>query len=178
MGVVSNTVNVGGNGSDWDMFGPQNITINSGESVTWINPMTVPEPHTVTFLKDPNMIPPLVAPFSIPNNTKLITAIPSPNVEPTVMADPSNPNNTLVIVDNFRASGPVAIDNAGTNVTHLPINANYTFAGEEEFVNSGFIWPEGQSPPGSHQSPPSHSHLKKRALMAIFVQSTLGCREQ
>ena len=148
-GALSNTVNAGGNGSDWDKFGPQNITINAGESVTWINPMPVPEPHTVTFLKDPTMMPPLVAPFSVPNSTKLTPAIPSPNVEPTVMPDPSIPNNKLVIVDNERASGPVAIDSAGTNVTHLPINANHTFAGDEKFVNSGWIWPKGQSPPGA-----------------------------
>jgi plastocyanin len=111
--------------------------------------MSVPEPHTITFLKDANLLPPLVAPFSIPNNTKLSSAVPAPNVEPTVMPDPSNPNYKLVIVDNARASSPVSIDGTGTNVTHLPINANYTFRGDESFVNSGWIWPEGQSPQGA-----------------------------
>lgn len=157
-GTISNTVNAGGNKSDWDKFGPQNITINTGESVTWMNPMQVPEPHTVTFIKDPAMMPPLFAPFSVPNNTKFTPAIPSPNVEPTVMPDPSNPNNKLVIVDNARASGPVAIDYTGTNVTHLPINANHTFTGDEKFVNSGWIWPKGQSPPGA---PPISSFTLK-----------------
>jgi plastocyanin len=61
-------------------------------------------------------------------------------------------------VDNARASGPVTIDSAGTNVTHLPINANHTFAGDESFVNSGWIWPEGQSPPGA---PPISSFTLK-----------------
>ena len=69
--AVSTTVNAGGNGSGWDKYSPQNITINAGERVRWVNPMPVPEPHTVTFFKDPNMLPPLVAPFSIPNNTEL-----------------------------------------------------------------------------------------------------------
>jgi hypothetical protein len=32
--TVPATVSAGGNGSDWDKFGPQNITINAGESVT------------------------------------------------------------------------------------------------------------------------------------------------
>ncbi len=137
---------------------PQNITIDAGESVTWVNPMLVPEPHTVTFLKDPNMLPPLFAPFSIPNNTELTRATPSPNIEPTVMPDPSNPNIKLVIVDNARASGPVAIDNTGTNVIDLPINANYTFAGDESFVNSGWIWSEGQLSPGA---PPISSFTLK-----------------
>jgi plastocyanin len=148
-GGISNTVNAGGNGSDWDNFNPQNITITAGESVTWINPMSVPEPHTVTFLKDPNLLPPLVAPFNIPNNTKLTSAIPSPNVEPTVLPDQSNPSNKLVVVDNARASSPVAIDQAGSNVTHLHINANYTLTGYESFINSGWIWPKGQSPAGA-----------------------------
>ncbi len=147
--TISTTVNAGGNGSSWDKFSPQNITINAGESVRWINPMPVPEPHTVTFLKDSNLMPPLLAPFSIPNNTELTSAIPAPNVEPMVMPDPSNPNNKLIIVDNARASSPVVIDHTGTNVTHLPLNANYTFRGDESFVNSGWIWPEGLFPPGA-----------------------------
>ncbi len=111
--------------------------------------MSVPEPHTVTFLKDKNMFPPLVAPFSIPNNTELSSAMPASNVEPTVMPNPSNQNSKLVIVDNARASIPTAIDGTGANVTHLSPNANYTFTGDESYVNSGFIWPEGQSPPGA-----------------------------
>jgi plastocyanin len=156
--AFSAIVNAGGNGSEWDKYSPRNITINAGKSVTWVNPMPVPEPHTVTFLKDVNMLPPLVAPFSIPNNTKLTPAIPSPNVEPAVMPDPSNPNNKLVIVDNARATSPVSIDGTGTNVTHLPLNANYTFRGDEIFVNSGWIWPEGQSPPGA---PPISSFTLK-----------------
>src|SRR5918993_1017654 len=54
--AVSTTVNAGGNGSGWDKYSPKNITINAGESVKWVNPMPVSEPHTVTFFKDPNML--------------------------------------------------------------------------------------------------------------------------
>lgn len=147
--AISSTVGAGGNGTDWDKFTPQNVTINIGESVTWTNPMQVAEPHTVTFVKDNEMIPPLVAPFSVPNNTELISAIPAPNVEPTIIPDNSNPNNKLVIVDNHRASAPVAVDSTKTNVTHLPLNSNYTFTGDESYVNSGWMWPMGQVPPGA-----------------------------
>ena len=147
--AISSTVGAGGNGTDWDKFTPQNVTINTGESVTWTNPMQVAEPHTVTFVKDKEMIPPLVAPFSVPNNTELISAIPAPNVEPTIIPDNSNPNNKLVIVDNHRASAPVAIDSTKLNVTHLPLNSNYTFTGDESYVNSGWMWPMGQVPPGA-----------------------------
>jgi plastocyanin len=32
---------------------------------------------------------------------------------------------------------------------YLEINHNYTMKGTEKFVNSGWIWPEGLSPPGA-----------------------------
>jgi plastocyanin len=146
--AVSSTVGAGGNGTDWDKFTPQNVTINTGESVTWTNPMHVAEPHTVSFVKDKDMIPPLFAPFSVPNNTEFTSAAPAPNVEPSIIPDNSNPNNKLVIVDNLRSSAPVAVDSSRTNVTHLPPNSNYTFAGDESYVNSGWMWPMGQVPPG------------------------------
>lgn len=136
-----------GRGSSWDKFIPQNLTINAGENVTWINPMQVGEPHTVTFIKDKEMFSPLVAPFSVPNNTEFIPAIPSPNVEPTIIPDNSNPNNKMVIVDNSRSSAPVAIDSTRTNVTYLQPNSNYSFAGDESYVNSGWMFPIGQVPP-------------------------------
>lgn len=148
-GAVSSTASAGGNGTDWDKYTPQNITVNVGESVTWTNPMQVAEPHTVTFVNDKEMIPPLFAPFSIPNNTELTPAIPVPNIEPSIIPDNSNPSNKVVIVDNLRSSAPVAIDGTKTNVTHLPPNSNYTFTGEESYVNSGWMWPMGQSPPGA-----------------------------
>ena len=148
-GAVSNTINAGGNNSNWDKFTPQYTSINAGETVKWINPMPVAEPHTVTFIKDTEMFPPLFAVFSILNNTKLTPAMPSPNIAPTIMPDQSNPNNTLVVVDNARASAPVVIDDTRTNITYMQPNANYTFTGNESYVNSGWMWPEGQAPPGA-----------------------------
>jgi plastocyanin len=140
----------GGNGTaPWTIYVPQTINIKTGDSVTWDNPTLVGEPHTVTFIKDNDMIPPLVAPFSIPNNTELSAAIPAPNVEATIMPDSSNPNNKLVLADNSRSSAPVTIDGTKTNVTYLQPGANYTFIGDESYINSGWIWPEGQVPPGA-----------------------------
>jgi len=57
-------VSVGGNGSLWDSFTPQNVEIKAGESVAWHYPMIVSEPHTVTFMKDQNYFPPPAPPFS------------------------------------------------------------------------------------------------------------------
>jgi plastocyanin len=140
----------GGNGTaPLTIYVPQTINIKTGESVTWNNPTIVGEPHTVSFIKDNDMIPPLVAPFSTPNNTELSAAISAPNVEATIMPDSSNPNNKLVLVDNLRSSAPVSIDSTNTNVTYLQPASNYTFSGDESYVNSGWIWPEGQVPPGA-----------------------------
>ena len=147
--AVSIAVDAGGNGTNWDKFTPQSVTINAGESVTWTNPMQVAEPHTVSFVKYDEMFPPLVAPFSIPNSTELTPAMPDSNVEPTMIPDNSNPSNKLVMVDNLRASAPVAVDATLTNVTHLQLNSNYTFSGDESYVNSGWMWPMGQIPPGA-----------------------------
>ena len=147
--AVSKIINAGGNGSNWDKFTPQNTTINADESVKWINPMPAAEPHTVTFINDDEMFPPLFAVFSIPNNTKLTPAMPSPNIAPTILHDQSNPNNKLLVVDNARSSAPVVIDSTKTNITYMQPNANYTFTGDESYVNSGWMWPEGQAPPGA-----------------------------
>ena len=147
--ALSKTINVGGNGSNWDKFIPQSITINANESVTWINSMPVPEPHTVTFIKDDEMFPPLFAVFSILNNTEFSPAIPFPNMAPTILPDQSNPNNKLVVVDNARASAPVTIDGSRTNITYMQPNANYALTGDESYVNSGWMWPKEKVPPGA-----------------------------
>lgn len=147
--AISSNVNAGADGERWDKFIPQNVTINAGENVTWTNTMSVVEPHTVTFVKDQQMIPPLVAPFSVSNDTEFIPAVPSPNVEPTIIPDDSNPNNKLVIVDNLRASSPVVIDNNRTDITYLQPNSNYSFVGDESYVNSGWMFPVGLVPPGA-----------------------------
>lgn len=147
--AISSNVSAGADGERWDKFIPQNVTINAGENVTWTNTMSVVEPHTVTFIKDKQMIPPLVAPFSVSNDTEFIPAVPSPNVEPTIISDDSNPNNKLVIVDNLRASSPVVIDNNRTDITYLQPNSNYSFVGNESYVNSGWMFPVGLVPPGA-----------------------------
>jgi plastocyanin len=35
---------------------PQNITIEAGQTINWINPTTVGEPHSVTFLRESSHI--------------------------------------------------------------------------------------------------------------------------
>jgi plastocyanin len=139
-------VSAGGNGSSWDSFTPSSVTIKTGEKIVWSNPMFVSEPHTVTFMKNQSDFAPPAAPYSISNLTKLNPMLPDQNMEPFVVSD--NNGTKFVIVDNARQFKPVAIDSSGNNVTYLDNNAKYNMIGDEKFVNSGWIWPKGLSPPG------------------------------
>src|ERR671916_274496 len=55
------TVAAGGGGpvSVVTWFVPQNISISAGETVTWVNPSLVSEPHTVSFMDDQLTLPTL-----------------------------------------------------------------------------------------------------------------------
>jgi len=149
--AVNTRVAAGGNGSAWDTYTPQSVEINAGDSVTWYNPSPVTEPHTTTFLTNQSYFPPLAAPFNIPSNTETVSILPNPNVEPIVL--PPGPTDTneskTIIMDNARAYNPVVVDSARKNVTYLQPNSNYTLSGTETYLNSGFIFPQGQSPPGA-----------------------------
>jgi plastocyanin len=140
-------------------FFPRHAEIKVGETVTWINPTNVGEPHTVTFMMDNNTHADFAAPFIISNNnTTISSAVPNANLEPIVMP---GPNETKIIVAaNNRSISPTVID-ANGNTTHLsplaPLTSannnnntsySYTMNGTEKYVNSGWIWPQGQVPPG------------------------------
>ena len=151
---VNNTTRVeagGGNSTDVKtVFVPQSIEIESGQTINWYNPTPVGEPHSVTFFKDNNLFPLFVAPFAVPASTEFDALMPGPNLEPLII--PSNDTTTkTVVIGNARSLNPTVIDSTGQNVTYLPINANYTMDGTESYLNSGWIWPEGQNPP---EAPP------------------------
>ena len=153
---TNNTIRVeagGGNSTaPLTVFVPQNIEIKAGQTIKWYNPTPVGEPHSVTFLKDGRLFPPFAAPFAVPNSTEFKALIPSPNVEPLIVPNPPGTESTTtktVIIDNARAYNPTVIDSTGENVTYLSLNANYTMDGTESYVNSGWIWPQGQMPPGA-----------------------------
>lgn len=130
-------------------FVPQKIEIKAGESVTWDNPTTVPEPHSVTFVKDNKYLADYAAPFHVSNSTEFKPLDPKSNTEPLFApAQPGETTKTVVTV-NARAYMPVVIDASGNKVTHLQINSNYTMNGTESYLNSGWLWPKGMYPPGS-----------------------------
>lgn len=129
-------------------FVPKNIEIKSGDSIMWDSPTTVPEPHSVTFVKENNSFAAFAAPFVVPNSTEFKSLDSASNAEPLFATpQPSEPVKTVITV-NARAYLPVVIDSTGKNVINLPPNSNYSMDGTERYVNSGWLWPPGLAPPG------------------------------
>jgi plastocyanin len=145
------TVAAGGGGpvSVVTWFVPQNVSISAGETVTWVNPSIVSEPHTVSFMKDPSYFANFESPYLIANGTELTPANPEEkNTEPLIIPGQNDTTTNTIIVANNRQASPVVID-AQNNAEYLPLNANYTMSGDELYVNSGIIWPEAAIPPGA-----------------------------
>ena len=129
-------------------FVPKNIEIKSGDSIMWDSPTTVPEPHSVTFVKENNSFAAFAAPFVVPNSTEFKSLDSASNAEPLFAPpQPGEPVKTVITV-NARAYLPVVIDSTGKNVINLPPNSNYSMDGTERYVNSGWLWPPGLAPPG------------------------------
>ncbi|AIF82395.1 hypothetical protein NTE_00313 [Candidatus Nitrososphaera evergladensis SR1] len=145
-GVSTVRAGAGGHVAPLTIFFPNHAEVKVGEKVAFINPTRVSEPHTVTFMFDNSTFADFAAPFVIDNSTSIRSAVPNANAEPVVM--PGQQNGTKVIVAlNNRSFMPTVIDSSG-KVTYLPPNGNYTITGTEKYVNSGWIWPKGMSPPG------------------------------
>ena len=149
---VNNTIRVkAGEGNSTDIktvFVPQNIEIKAGQTINWYNPTPVEEPHSVAILKNSSLLPLFAAPYTVPASTEFKALMPIPNAEPLIV--PGNETETqTVVVANARSFNPTVIDATGQNVTYLPPNAKYTMDGGESYINSGWIWPEGQVPLGA-----------------------------
>jgi plastocyanin len=140
-----------GGGNDTDpltVFTPQDMEIKAGQSVTWFNPTTVAEPHTVTFVADNDTMAGIVSPFAVSNTTKFMSQPPGSNNEPILL--PGKGDTKTIIAVNARTFNPVVIDSAN-NVIFMNPNARYSLNGTEKYVNSGWFLPEGQEQayPGS-----------------------------
>jgi plastocyanin len=132
------------------LFSPQQVQIKAGQSVTWYNPTSVPEPHTVTFVLNNNKsyAADIIAPFTIStstttNSTQIMPLIPNSNSEPLM-----TPDDNAIIAINKRVYNPVVViedsTTGGKNVTYMKQNANYSMSGTEKYVNSGWLLPKGQ----------------------------------
>jgi plastocyanin len=107
------TVAAGGGGpvSVVTWFVPQNISISAGETVTWVNPTAVGEPHTVSFIREEGYFANLESPYLIANGTELTPAIPDEqNTEPLIIPGQNGTTTNTILVANNRAVSPVVID--------------------------------------------------------------------
>jgi plastocyanin len=76
----------GGNGTNPLMqFIPQKVEIKTGQSITWVNPTTVGEPHTITFVLDNKTMAGIVSPLAVPNSTQFTSVPPGSNNQPVMM---------------------------------------------------------------------------------------------
>jgi plastocyanin len=132
------------------VFVPQNMQISVGESITWDNPSTVGEPHTVTFVLDNTTMTNIVSPFSVPNSTQFTAIPPTSNNEPL---RPPGKNNVVIAV-NSRSFVPTIIDSQGDLKQYAPPHPSYAMTGTEKYINSGWLLPKGQEQqfPGSSTS--------------------------
>ncbi len=132
----------GGNASaPWTVFLPQKVSINAGDSVAWYNPtLRAAEPHTVTFVLDNSTFAGVVSPLAVSNTTEFNAIPPGSNNGPILIPGEGGKNTLLAI--NSRTYNPVAIDSQD-RVQSMNPNANYSFAGDEMYVNSGWFLPEG-----------------------------------
>jgi plastocyanin len=130
-------------------FIPQNVVIKTGDSITWDNPNFYAEPHSVSFLNEVKYFPEFVVPFNVTNSTNFVPSDTETNADPLFLTTDPGLTTKKVAMINARAFNPVVIDSSGNKVTFLQPNSNYAMGGNESLVNSGWLWPEGQSPPGS-----------------------------
>ncbi len=91
-GTVSVAAGGGGPESVATWFNPQNVTINVGQTVVWTNPTVVPEPHTVSFIRQEGYFANFESPYLIANGTELTPANPiEKNTDPSSYQDRTAP---------------------------------------------------------------------------------------
>lgn len=144
--VVKVKTGGGNDNMSFTQFFPQTVEIKIGRSVTWYNPTNVPEAHTVTFQMGSLYPIQSFLPVGLSRSTQL-TLLPSAfsNSQPIVV--PGQNHTSFIIAANARAYNPVVIDSSG-NVTFLDWNAKYTMNGNEKYINSGWLFPNDEVPPG------------------------------
>jgi plastocyanin len=121
-------------------FVPQRVQISVGQSVSWDNPSTVGEPHTVTFVLNDKTMTAIAVPFAVPSSTQFIPLPPGANSQPKMILGKDGMN--IVSVSNARSYYPTLIGSGGNNVKVSGPNRNFTITGNEEYVNSGYLLPK------------------------------------
>jgi plastocyanin len=144
--IVKVKVGAGDSNQSSTQYFPQIVEIKAGSSVTWYNPTQVPEAHTVTFQMGSLFPTQQFLPLGVSKSAQLAT-LPSDfsNGEPILI--PGQNHTNFIIVANARAYNPVVIGSNG-NVTFLNWDTRYVMHGNEKYINSGWLFPAGEIPPG------------------------------
>ncbi len=126
-------VGEGNNSISVTRYFPPYVEITMGDSITWYNGVDVPNPHTVTFVRDLDNIEKIGVPFYVPNNTKFIPVL--ANLGAPLKEVTSN-GTQIVMMLNARALTPTIItsDDKVINLNKDPV---YGFEGSEKYINSG-----------------------------------------
>jgi plastocyanin len=126
VGEGNNTVSV-------TKYFPDYVEITVGDSITWYNGVDVPNPHTVTFIRNLGNIEKIGVPFYVPNNTKFTPVL---NTLGEPLEEKTSNGTRIVMMLNARALTPTVIA-ADDKVMELKQNSVYALNGSEKFVNSG-----------------------------------------
>jgi plastocyanin len=144
-GVFRVMAGAGGPTAPLTKFFPETANIKVGESVVWYNPSKVAEPHTISFVMNETQWADFAMPYVFDNSTGLTPLAPGSNSEAMTFTGPAD--QPVVVAANSRVFLPAVIPEDGS-ASYLQPNANYTMTGTEQYVNSGFVWPEGMTPQG------------------------------
>lgn len=144
-GIFKVRAGAGGPTAPLTAFFPQTAHIKVGETVEWNNLSNVGEPHTITFVQDQSQFANFETAFVAKNVEGFEPVTPGENAEPITFPGPEG--QTVIVAANARSINPTVVSADGT-ATYLAPNNSYTLDGTEKYVNSGFVWPKGMSPPG------------------------------
>jgi plastocyanin len=126
-------VGEGNNTVSFTKYFPDYVEITAGDSITWYNGVDVPNPHTVTFIRDLDNAEKIGVPFYVSNNTQFVPVL---NNLGEPLEETTGNGTRIVMMLNARALTPTVIT-ADDNVTELKRDSIYAFNGTEKFVNSG-----------------------------------------
>ena len=126
-------VGEGNNTVSFTKYFPDYVEITAGDSITWYNGVDVPNPHTVTFIRDLDNAEKIGVPFYVSNNTQF-TPVLNNLGEP--LEETTGNGTRIVMMLNARALTPTVIT-ADDKVVELKKDSVYAFNGSEKFVNSG-----------------------------------------
>lgn len=126
VGDGNNTVSV-------TKYFPAYVEITAGDSITWYNGVDVPNPHTVTFIRDLGNIEKVGVPFYVPNNTKFVPVL---NNLGEPLGEKTSNGTRVVMMLNARALTPTVIT-SDDKVMELKKDSVYVYNENDKFINSG-----------------------------------------